>query len=564
VSVYEDKADKDKKVVFEHEMVWHYWRRTGLNGEHKVFALYRLEKDGEHSYTKAEKLTNFTSKAIPCEGKEGFMVEITCPEVQEGDTLAAVLGFEQPLPDLANPNLTKFFRKMAHHANEVGADGIFSDEWGYDIILKIETPNPYDDFKLSIRHFSYSKYFEEEFQKIAGKSLIDNMLALFYNHDVDRKEIVDAYWRTIRLICTRNEDEMYAITKEELGKDAFWGIHPTWWGNATKQNFEFFKNGFYWWDAKRDIAQTDEMVSFPIRTALAHRFYSPLWYNMWYSMGTRSIGGYFPETWTNLRYGGRTHYLGYECPNEGVVLELKPRGLLEAIERMDKRVRLFDELTSQPDCRVLLFFGFEALSNYADYGQECPWVPENPRLIKVLDTCNKLFPKMLCDLVPSYSVENGSLFVNKDGKVQYGNQVYDVVIAMYPNRMTKEADAFLRKIDPKTLVVCDGKDFSDLGAQGAVILEDVPPVENLFYIAKELGAVENTIENGCVFQDGSVMFTTCDKEPTGNKLNIETILAGKKIVFHGEDALWVSQDGKKAIYPAGELWVNDVKIASER
>ncbi|MDE6274771.1 MAG: hypothetical protein K2L87_06980, partial [Clostridiales bacterium] len=78
---------------------------------------------------------------------------------------------------------------------------------------------------------------------------------------------------------------------------------------------------------------------------------------MWYSMGTRDINTYYVETWRNLRFGGRTHYLGYECPNEAVVLELKPQGMLESIEDMDARVRMYDGVVSQPDCKLLLLFG---------------------------------------------------------------------------------------------------------------------------------------------------------------------------------------------------------------
>lgn len=107
---------------------------------------------------------------------------------------------------------------------------------------------------------------------------------------------------------------------------------------------------------------------------------------------------------------------------------------------MDKRIRLFDEVNCQPDCRLLVLFGFEAVSNWADIGLEIPWKPENPRLMKVLQTSDELFRDCLCDLVPSYAVENGSLFVGDDGKAQYGNQAYDAVIALYPNGMTPEAE----------------------------------------------------------------------------------------------------------------------------
>lgn len=562
VSVYEGVADADGKISVPHEPVYHYWRKTGEHGEHKLYGAYRLTKSGEHSYSAAEKLDDAESRAV-AEG-EGFAIEIASASLKEGDTVAVALGFPQPLPDLAHPMLIPYFRKMAEHAKEVGADGVFSDEWGYDIILKIETPNPYDDWKLSIRHLSYSDYFEKEFVKETGESLKEHFIDLFYEGSEKRKDLIDGYMRAMRLICTRNEDGMYAAVKEIMGPDAFWGIHPTWWGNATKQYFEFFKNGFYWWDAARDIAQTDEMVSLPIRTALAHRFASPVWYNMWYSMGTRSIAGYFPETWNNLRYGGRTHHLGYECPNESVVLEFKPRGLLESIERIEKRVRLFDDVCQQPDCRLLLFFGFEAVSNWADVGREAPWGPESPRLMKVLTSCNELFPQMLCDLVPSYSVENGSLFINENRKAQYGTQEYDAVIAYYPQRLTQQAKDFLRGLNAKALVICDGPEFADLAEKGAVVLDDVPPAANLMYIAEAVGAMANRSEEGCVFQDGSVMYATSGQKPTGNKLSIHEELGGLRIDFEGEDALWVSADGLRAIYPAGELSVNGKKILSER
>ena len=265
---------------------------------------------------------------------------------------------------------------------------------------------------------------------------------------------------------------MYETVKEVLGKDAFWGVHPTWWGSVDSLNFEFYKNGFYWWDAKRDYAQTDETILYCIRTALAHRFSSPVWYNMWYSMGTRDINTYYTETWRNLRYGGRTHYLGYECPNEAVVLELKPEGMLESIEEMDARVRLFDGAGAvQPDCRLLLLFGYEAVSNWADIGMTMPWKPQNPRLDAVLNTANAVFSELLCDLVPSYAAENASLFVNGRGRAQYGTQEYDAVVVLYPDGMAKAAEDFVRALPKDRLVLCGGgalqEELCAAGAAGA-------------------------------------------------------------------------------------------------
>ncbi|MDD6201242.1 MAG: hypothetical protein PUB93_08280 [Firmicutes bacterium] len=554
VTVREARADSSGRIRIPHEQVWHYWRHAGDRGEHRVFALYAMEPGPV--FRKAE---GFASRAVPTEN--GYEIEISAPGIHPGQTLAAVVGFPQPIPDLAHPGLIPYFREMARHAAGLGADGLFSDEWGYDVILDIRKPNPYDDEDLAIRHISYSAHMERRYRQRWDESLLDTVIDLFYPGSPLRRQRIDRYLALLRQICTENEEAMYSVVKEELGADAFWGIHPTWWGSRDQQNMEFFKNGFYWWDAKRDIAQTDESVILPIRTALAHRFSSPVWYNMWYSLGTRDIRTYYPETWNNLRFGGRTHYLGYECPNEAVVLDLRPVGLLESIERMDSRVRLFDSVSSQPDCRLLLFFGFEAVSNWDTVGMAPPWTPVNPRLMKLLQTADKIFGEMLCDLVPSYAAENGSLFLNEAGKPQYGNQTYDAVIALYPEGMSEAAQAFLRSVPPEKKILCG---CADPSAPAAAVFPDIPAAGNLAAMAEFLGVPRNRTANGCVLQDGSKIFTGSGTLPTGNPLEVEDEIQGKILRFRGKDALWVSADGTRAIFPEGQLSVDHRALESMR
>lgn len=552
------------------ETVWHYWRKRGEDGEHKVLCAYRLKKTGEFTF----------SEAVPCDksvttevvkGSEGNEIEVAFNGAAAGETVAVCIGFPQPLVDLAHPMLIPYFREMVKHAKELNADGVFSDEWGYDIILKIVQTNPYDDHELNLRHVSYSEHFEACHKEFTGKPLKENLLYLFYGDKDKRREVVDDYLKTMRLLCTENEEQMYDAVKEIMGKDAFWGVHPTWWGSVDSLNFEFFKNGFYWWDAKRDYAQTDEMILYAIRTALAHRFSSPVWYNMWYSMGTRDINTYYRETWRNLRFGGRTHYLGYECPNEAVVLELKPQGMLESIEEMDARVRMFDGVVSQPDCRLLVLFGYEAVSNWAEIGMEVPWKPQNPRLDNVLNTTNAIFQNVLCDLVPSYAAENGSLYVNKNGKAQYGTQEYDGVIALYAGRMAKEAVELLSRLNPKKLALCSDEEdkqtlalIENLKRAGAKIYTKMPTTEELSALATDaFGIKENRFgDEGTVMQDGSVIFTSKGELPAGNPLKVSFDYNGNHYEFDGQDAFWIDKEGMRAIYPAGELKKNGQAIPS--
>jgi len=569
-SFYECEAGEDGKGSFRipAETVWHYWRKRGEDGEHKMLCAYRLRKTGKSTFSSAVRCDGDISTKVVKSG-DGYEIEIAFEGARKGETVAVCIGFPQATVDLAHPMLIPYFKDMVRHAKELEADGVFSDEWGYDIILKIVQPNPYDDTELNLRHVSYSEHFEEKHKQFTGKPLRENLLYLFYGEKEDRREVVDNYLKTMRLLCTENEEEMYSAVKEIMGQDAFWGVHPTWWGSVDSLNFEFFKNGFYWWDAMRDYAQTDEMILYAIRTALAHRFSSPVWYNMWYSMGTRDINTYYAETWRNLRFGGRTHYLGYECPNEAVVLELKPEGMLESIEEMDRRVRMFDGVASQPDCRLLVLFGYEAVSNWAEIGMDVPFKPQNPRLDYVLNTTNEIFQSVLCDLVPSYAAENGSLFVNQNGKAQYGTQEYDAVIVLYAGRMSGEAKALISKLDPEKLAVCsDERDIDEaflksLRAAGAKVYRTMPQSGELVSLCEAFGVAKNRFgDTGTVMQDGSVLFTSDGKLPKGNALSVEFEYLGNKYSFEGEDALWLDRKGDRAIYPSGKLLRNGKEVLS--
>lgn len=138
LSFYECEADEHGAGTFRipHEPVWHYWRHTGDGGEHKLFACYRLKKTGAFSYSSAVRCDGIAASRAVKTG-EGYEIEISFTGAEKGESVAVCVGFPQPIVDLAHPKLLPYFRTMAEHAKELGADGVFSDEWGYDMILKI-------------------------------------------------------------------------------------------------------------------------------------------------------------------------------------------------------------------------------------------------------------------------------------------------------------------------------------------------------------------------------------------------------------------------------------------
>ena len=103
--------------------------------------------------------------------------------------------------------------------------------------------------------------------------------------------------------CARVENLFYDAIKEVFGDTAMVMTHPTW--VPFPNNLEIFKNGLDWWAVKRDLAQTDESTPYCVRTALAKKWNSPLWYNMYYN---RTVDAYKSELWQSLLGGGRMNY----------------------------------------------------------------------------------------------------------------------------------------------------------------------------------------------------------------------------------------------------------------
>lgn len=555
----------------------HYWRLVSHTQE-KLINAFCFEKGKGASFKKST-VYNIASKVEICRtvssGSNKNLAAITVCAGSEhaGKTAVVFIGIPQPIPELASNEFEDFFAEMLEHFSDIPVDGVCSDEWGYDVLIQLENNNTFPNNqhikpKMYFEHLTYSDNFGRRYRVNSGGSeLMEDLLYFYYTEEDDvHKSMakVNAYNKTFRSIMQQNDQVMYTLAKKCFGENTFFGVHPTWWGNNYLQNFEGFKNGFYWWEAMRDIAQTDEIVIMPIRTALAHKCRSPIWYNMWYSMGTRDIKTYYRETWNNVRYGGRTHYLAYECPNESVVLELKPQGLLECIEEMDAIVRSIDPYQiCQPDCRVLVLFGMENCVNwYCNDTATPPWYSRHKVLSAVLECTDKIFQSYLCDLVPTSEIVNGSLTV-ENGKPRYGTQIYDAVVLLAPDSMEACCYPFIAMLDKNRLIVAgDYAIYSDgmsVSAEDTKLLKngrwlsDIGAAEEIVAILDAWGIDKNKFENGCVLQDGSFLFTGSGEKHIHNPLYVNVDYKGVHIEFEGEDLLYIqkSEDGYVIIHPKG-------------
>lgn len=545
------------------ETISHYWRLSSEYGIEKIDSALCFTPGAEYMTYEPDTLRPLQDVSLEHCG-DFNRITVRAGKENAGRTAYVSLLTRQPIPDLASDRLPDYFRKMAGILKNTSPSigGTFSDEWGYDVILKISEPNPYDDNNLFIRHLPVSRAFAAKYAaRFPGFSLKEDFFHFQYapaGDPASRIAAINRYFTVYRSITEKNDKDMFEITREFFGEDAFYGVHPTWWGSVDSLNFEFFKNGFYWWNARRDIAQTDELVAMPIRTALSHKWGSSIFYNMWYSMGTRKIETYYHDTWNSVRFGGRTHHHSYRCPNEPVVLELAGEGLLESLEEMEKKVRMIDDLQkAAADCRVLVLFGMEAVSNWAlslGYDEQKlltpPWTPQNPKLDSVLNTANKLFDSCLCDLVPTSEVTDGSLFVQENALPRYGTQSYDAVLLFYPECMTQKCYEFLEALDKNRLIVCGGAslyaDGTPLSGKDAALLQmacrsypSIPEVSLLEADLQAISVASNRRQLGCALQNGDWIFTAVGEKAVGNRLCVKETINGCAIDFEGNDFLYL-------------------------
>ncbi len=448
----------------------------------------------------------------------------------------------------------------------IGISGAATDEWGLHSIIEIEgfekrkststediceLKNEVDldtiPFVLNWFHISdgLCKYYEQYYKS----NLIDDLI-WFRNSSSDTKkgeQIVNQYITTIRRRIVAGENSFYNMTKKYLGEQAYVMCHPTWWGDLYDSNFECITNGLDWWEVKRDFAQTDELILIPVRMSMARKCPENLWYNMWYSMRTMDIKTYFNETWVNARFGGRTHYLGYECYEPGVVLTLYQEGRLEAISDMECEIEKLNHVqTSRPDTRVLVIFGYEAVSNWkiAEPESNC-WRRVAPKFHNIWKFTNELFHRnYLCEAIPSYEIENGNLTI-QNGKASYCRHEYDAVIVLYPIGLSDVAKKLILEYgNTGNPLVIIGDERKELKSVSAKLFEeaDAAAIET-WLIANQIK--RNCGDNYCVYEDGSILFTTNGEKNRGNRLNIDCVINEHKICFEGEDYLYLDLKTKQ-------------------
>ena len=346
----------------------------------------------------------------------------------QSDRSACVIAAHTYLtPDVFAPHLIEYQRGIIRQYMDVPLAGIMKDEWGFP---PDHSGNPSHD------RYWYSAAMARAYsERSAGGDLIrDTLLMCAGEKDRQRERLaaINRYGTMCRWRNAAIEDDYYRAGKETFGKDALIVTHATWTPYPGPQ--EFRKNGLSWWQATRDIGQTDESTPYPCRTSLAKRWGYPLWYNQFYA---REVEPYVRELWAGVLAGGRLNvhplYPREDLKTGQRETLLMQSGLMDGMTR----IRMLDFITHAPlDCPAAVVFGHTCAMNWAG--------PSYNRVgLEIASAlCAEGYPT---DLVPSSLIEDSALRIDDDGYICLGPQRYRAVVLYRPEFCGQRELAFFRR-----------------------------------------------------------------------------------------------------------------------
>jgi hypothetical protein len=367
---------------------------------------------------------------------------------EAGSSVCVIASHDYLTPDVFAPHLLAFQRELIQLFANMPLAGVLKDEWGFP---PDHTGNPAHDRTW------YSPALANAYrEQSGGRDLIRDTLLMFAGEKGLEPERLAAINRYRKLCRTRNaaiEDDYYRAGKETFGPASVVVTHATWTPYPGVQ--EFRKNGLDWWEATRDIGQSDESTPYPCRTSLAKHWGFPLWYNQYYSSKTND---YVRELWSGALSGGRLNvhplYPRASGSTEHGHLELMRQPLMIGMSRL----RLLDFITRAPlDCPVAVVFGHACAMNWAGRSYNRVGLEVASAL------CTEGY---LADLIPSSLVGLSALRIDAEGYVCLGPQRYRAVVLYQPEFGDEnEADFYQRAAKGKSAFFVVGDWTSDSEAR---------------------------------------------------------------------------------------------------
>ena len=310
--------------------------------------------------TEAKSIRDITDRCqIRQADAKAVKLAIACGPSDRGRTVCIMVVFDHRTADLFSPRLLEFDRDILQQYADAPLAGVCKDEWGVGAGIA----DPANLFFSPGMAAAYA-------QRQPGRDLVKDLFLMFRGikgREPERVAAVHHYTEMFRLRNAEVEASHYQSTKRIFGQNALFGTHPTW--QPYPNTAEAFFNGLDWWIVPRDLAQTDEITPFCLRTALAEKWWQSALVQ--HVLHNPEVQPYAENVWRYVLAGGRTNFhppYGGDNPNwNKFYVSLAKANVLRA----DARVTLLNYISTAPvDCPVAVVFGHPS---FLELGRPRTW-----------------------------------------------------------------------------------------------------------------------------------------------------------------------------------------------
>ena len=386
------------------------------------------------------------------------------------ERLVVAAKFRLLAVDPCSPHLTPYLEELARAYRTLGADGAMRDEWGF--------PPMRDWVDGNHRAMPCTGLFAAAYAKASGgRDYVQDCLLMVLGErgrEGERQRAIDAMMRVIWQEISRTECEFHAMNRRVFGEDVYVTKHPTWHTGFIAS--EFMHNGFDWWTAKRDFAQSDEKVPLACILGMARKMGGHVWLNEGYGTDPAHYGY---ALWRYVLCGGRMVYHGIYgsrtsltgLPPEEKFFRVHTDILTPENVAAQTRVRLLDLVTrAQVEVPVAMVFGHFRMMNWLDAAYRDGG----------LDLAYKLGGDgWYVESFPSSEFGLGTFSVDEEGFLQVGTQRY---VALILHRLSADDLKAFQKLTKGRSVKTKVFSWDSPCAEGIsplASLDDVAPIENV-------------------------------------------------------------------------------------
>jgi len=470
-----------------------------------LLRVYVFKKTGEGEYVPGSVIDATDSTHEGARAPCSIALHIHAPARLSGYTAYVMTIHYHRYPDMFSKFMEDSFVDAMKNYKDVGFEGAALDEFKYIVLGKARGEQ--------FRERLYTNNMAVFYRHRTGKDLIRTLFDMRYSPKGNarvRVRAINDYFDMLRLGPLRVEQEFYKATTKIFGPQAFHGIHDTFHNHLESD--EIWATGINWWEVPRDYGQSDEITPYTTQLGIGLNHPKPVEYRQHYG----SVHSFLEDGINDARFNVRVHYHALN-DEHGWGADMRDPMMLKTVSAVEDKVRLLNYFDApRPAMNVLYLFGYPALANWFPIeSQRNEWDINGSLKAeqKAVDAWNAGYRGAFAS---SNLIQEGKITTDGRGGVLYGGHRFTALVFIGPQYSKASTLDLLEQFTAAGgRLMLDGtatEDFTgdDIHVRFNKLAQKAVATSFDIDAMIRLGVPKLAIEDGAVYEDGSVVLTDID------------------------------------------------------